>query len=311
MIPLSDDVVEAVAQEQLPLELPEYHGRKPVGMRTSLSGAGNRIQREHGIGERGVLVVEYKCSAAGHRDTDDGLLYVESHKVVDMFEVGPKEGARLLAVMRQKARQAADEGKRTPIDSGGVDMGEVGYTDASGVVLTPKELAEIRNDPASAIIGDTTAVVVVYASGERRIWPDEYEADTVRPSVGDSADGDTVAEVLDGVTGEPVDDFDGPDDPAPVDELEPFPAPDGDPVDDGGTLTHLPGAEEWAFVDRPIAEVTDDLEDIIDADHLRRLLTAEKQGRGRGLKPRAGAVKAIEARLAKVTSGVVMDPTSI
>lgn len=321
MIPLSD-AADVVGQDTLPLELPDYHGRKPVGMRTSLSGAGNRIQREHGIGERGVLVVEYKCSAAGHRDTDDGLLYVESHKVVDMFEVGPKEGARLLAVMRQKARVAGDAGKRTPLEADGVDMGEVGYTDASGVVLTPKELAAIRDDPASAIIGDTSAVVVVYDSGERRIWPDEYDGDTIRPSVGDhlydpSSTSDViVTEVLDGVTGEPVDDYDpdfvvdaeilDADEPAAADTPEPF--PDGG---DDATITHLPNAEDWTFVDRDIAALKDDLEDIIDADHLRRLVTAEQQGRGRALKPRKGALEAIEARLAKVTSGVVMDPSSI
>lgn len=305
--------MQEVAQETLPLELPEYHGRKPVGMRTTLTGAGNRIQREHGIGERGVLVVEYKCSAAGHRDTDDGLLYVETHKVVDMFEVGPKEGARLLAVMRQKARSTDDVGKRTPLEGAdGTDMGEVGYTDASGVVLTPAELAEIRNDPAAAIIGSTSQVVVVYESGERKLWPDEYPDDTVRPSVGDTLEDDEVTEVLDGVTGEPVDDFDVADSPAPADDPEPFPADDeatvaDDDTSEGGIAeAHLPTTAEFGFVDRAISEIGDDLEDVIDPDELRRIHNAERQGRGRGLKPRKGALEVIEARIAKVADGVIL-----
>jgi hypothetical protein len=41
---------------------------------------------------------------------------------------------------------------------------------------------------------------------------------------------------------------------------------------------------------------------VTDLDHVRRIKKAEQQGRGRGLKPRAGAVTAIGKRLAELTA---------
>jgi hypothetical protein len=74
--PAPTDSVDVIVQPTLPtLELPEYHGRKAVGMKTSVNGAGNRISRSHEIGERVVLVLETKVRKAGHEETDDGLVY--------------------------------------------------------------------------------------------------------------------------------------------------------------------------------------------------------------------------------------------
>lgn len=288
------DITTTVDQPSLPLDLPEYHGRKPIGQRTALNGAGTRIVREHTIGDRVVLVVEAKVKKAGHEDTDDGLVYVETLKVTDLFEVEAKAASRLLAAMRANARATADAGVRTPIPG----AEDIGYTDASGVVLTPKEVAELRGDPVAAIIGDTAQVVVIYDDASRHLWPDEYPADTIRPSVGDTgADGSTVTSVVDGVTGEPVDDY-------AVDSIEDLPAlADAAAAD---AIPDLPTPADFTFVDREIPALRDDLEDITDADHLRRLRSAEQQGRGRALKPRKGALDAIEARLDKVTGGVVL-----
>lgn len=313
----------AVAQDSLPLELehlPEYHGRRPIGQRTSLTGAGTRIEQSHTIGDRVVLVVEAKVKAAGHTDTDDGLLYLETLKVADLFEVEPHAAGRLLAVMRQKARARADAGKRTPLagaeGTDEADLGEVGYTDGSGVVLTPKELAELRGDPTAAVIGDTRQAVIVYDDQSRALWPDEFEPDTPRPELGEFAsatDQRTVLEVLDGQTGEPLV-IDG-----STITLEPGPEVES-PLGAGSSVSsstdagaiipeaELPTGPDFAFVDRDIALIRDDLEDITDATHIARILNAERQGRGRALKPRKGALEVIEARAAKIANSVKLTP---
>lgn len=300
----------ATGQTAIVFDLPEYHGRKPVGMRTSLSGTGNRITQAHGIGERFVIVAEVKCGFAGHKEVDGQLNYVESHSVVDMFEVlDGKAASRLIATMRQAARAAADHGRRTPLEGAPgtdeADMGAVGFTDASGVVLTPSELADLRGDPVAALIGDTAQVVVVYDTSERALWPDDYPADTIRPSVGDSTDErGTVVEVLDAVTAEPVDDFAADDD--VVVTTDDAGAPASATEDQGPIIPEdeLPTTADFTFVDRPTDLIRDDLEDITDGTHLRRILNAEKQGRGRALKPRKGALEVIQARIDLVGSSV-------
>lgn len=208
---------EIVHEPTLPeLELPDYHGRKPSGMKTSITGAGNRLTRAHEIGERVILVVEAKVKKAGHEELDDGLEYVEGLKVVDLFEIQGTPGKRLLSSVRQAYRLADDQVKgKTALTDGDVDLGAAGVTDASGNVLTPAELAELRGDPVRAMLDDaTTPVVVVYSDGARETWPDEFEKDAPRPKAGDrfEVEGETgptayvyVAELLHGDTGETLD----------------------------------------------------------------------------------------------------------
>lgn len=210
----STDDVEIVNEPTLPeLELPDYHGRKPSGMKTAITGAGNRLSRAHEIGERVILVIEAKVKKAGHEELDDGLEYVEGLKVVDLFEIGGTPGKRLLSSVRQAYRLADDQVKgKKALENDDVDLGSAGVTDSSGNVLTPKELAELRGDPVRAMLEDaTTPVVVVYSDGAREIWPDEFEKDAPRPAAGDrfEVDGDDgpaayvyVEELLHGDTGE-------------------------------------------------------------------------------------------------------------
>lgn len=139
---IDDDLIEEAtdAGEQLPLDLPDYHGRKPVGMKTSVNGAGNRLTVPHGIGDTVVLLVEAKVKRAGHEEADDGLLYAETLKVVDLFEIGGEAGRDLLRTQRlayQDARRSADGEDPLPLDLG-VEV----TIDGSGVALTPAELAE-------------------------------------------------------------------------------------------------------------------------------------------------------------------------
>jgi hypothetical protein len=342
---------EVEHQPTLPtLELPDYHGRSPVGMRTALAGAGNRIARAHGIGDRVVLVIEAKVKKAGHEETDDGLVYVETHKVVDLFELDRDPGARLLSHLRSQYRQAKDAADgRVPIP----ELGDEGWTDANGVVLTAQELAERRGDPV-ALLGaqEATPAVVVYDNGERALWPDEYERDFPRPHAGDEHAGGTVVELLHHETGETLEDLRrvaaeirdleaevaeltaeaevdavGPFDDDQADEVEPYAVDDEEPEyveDEDGyadvvpfekpdrprEAPALPGEEElakrlptsadFAFVDTTVPLLVGKLAEIVDVGHLRRLVEAERQGRGRGLVARKGALDALYSRLAEL-----------
>ena len=349
----TEQTPEVEHQPTLPdLELPDYHGRAPIGMRTALSGAGNRIAKAHGIGDRVVLVIEAKVKKAGHEDTDDGLVYVETHKVIDLFEIDRDPGARLLSHLRSQYRQAKDTAEgRSPIP----ELGDEGWTDANGVVLTAQERAERRGDPV-ALLGadDLTPAVIVYDNGERALWPDEYARDSRRPRTGDIHEERTVVELLHHETGETIADARPPVDPADLVEVEildaadddaseldpePFPAgdqpvepytiPDDDPEvayvedDDGyaspvpyekpetepedpplpgeaALAARLPNKLDFAYVDTTVPLLTAKLADVDDVVRLRRLVEAEKQGRGRELQARKGALDALYARLAEL-----------
>lgn len=312
------ELPDPTATPTLPgLELPEYHGKSPVGMRTGLTGAGTRITRAHSIGDRVVLVIEAKCNASGHKDTDQGIVYVETLKVVDMFELTPDQGSRMLAVLRTLHRQAKDAAEaKAPIP----ELGDVGYVDASGVVLLPDEVAELRGDPVRAVLAESmTPVVVVYSDGERMLWPDEYAADTPRPEIGSEADDEhgnavRVVELLHHATGEPIGapraDAPATEETEETEQAPPLaavpdlpPAPDDwqdpDPVDE---TTPRPG--DFVFVNVGIAELRRRLaEELDDVTVARRLLAAEKAGRGINAKPRQAAVKAIEETIARLSSG--------
>lgn len=351
----ADELDAVIHQPTLPtMELPEYHGRKPVGMKTALAGAGTRVTRPHTIGDRIVLVIEARVKSASHEDTGDGLVYAEKLKVLDLFELDPSQGSRLISTVRSLYRTGEDAVKgRRPIP----DLGDTGYTDGSGVVLTPAEVAELRGDPIRAILSpELTPAVVVYDDGARDLWPDDYPKDAPRPKIGEkylTENGDAiVTELLHHETGEALDDpgavvpspapeLDAeeadtvsrfgldrppltavPDLPPAADdapETDPYSGDLGDAADGWETAeplrpltaeeeetrrieATLPTSADFAFVDVQIPELLGKLADVTDLAHVRRIELAERQGRGRGLKPRAGAMTAIGKRVAELTA---------
>lgn len=214
---LAPETDEIIVETPLPgLEIPEYHGRPAVGMKTSLTGAGKRINGPHEIGDRVILVIEARLKKAGHEETEDGLVYAETLTVRDQFEVQGPAGPRLLSAMRIAYRSASDKASgRTPLanltdEHGDVDLGIV---DGSGVRLTRAELSELRGDPLRAMFDARVApVVVVYADGARELWPDEFLPETPKPVAGEmfvTGQGDEVhvAKILDSVTGESLDEW--------------------------------------------------------------------------------------------------------
>lgn len=195
-----------------------------------MTGAGNRISRSHTIGDRVVLVIEAKVKRAGHEDTDDGLVYSEQLKVVDMFEVDDPAAGRLLSTVRQSYREADDQRHgRRPLLEVPERLGVDGWTDGSGVVATDGDLADVDladpagalgdelalPDPARALVDESlAAAVVVFSDRARTLWPDEFEAGEVCPKAGDRyedgpgpADYVFVAKVLDAESGEVLDEW--------------------------------------------------------------------------------------------------------
>lgn len=354
----TDEIEGVIHQPTLPtMELPDYHGRKPVGMKTALAGAGTRVTRPHTIGDRIVLVIEARVKSASHEDTNDGLVYSEKLKVLDLFELDPGQGSRLISTVRSLYRTGEDAIKgRRPIP----DLGDTGYTDASGVVLTPAEVAELRGDPIRAILSpELTPAVVVYDDGARDLWPDDYPKDAPRPKIGEkylTDNGDAiVTELLHHETGEKLAEAGADVVPSPAPELDENPevpqpeqeppleparahlaavpdlpdpaAPETDPYagdlgdDADGWETAeplrpltaeeeetariealLPTSADFAFVDCQIPELLGKLAAVTDLASARRIELAEKQGRGRGLKARAGAMTAIGKRVAELTT---------
>lgn len=132
-------------QRALDLDLPDHHGRKPTGMRSKLRGASNRLGRTHEIGERVVLIVEARIEDAGHKELKrDGLTYIESAAVLDMFEADPETARDLLVGIRQQYRQADDERNgRQPLFDAPRPV-RLGWIDDHGRVLSDEDLAELQ-----------------------------------------------------------------------------------------------------------------------------------------------------------------------
>lgn len=381
---------------------PTRDGRTPSGMKTAIAGAGNRITRTHELGERVFLFIEANVKKSGHEVTDDGVLYTEGLKVLDLFELADGPGKRLLSALRQSYRTESGE---PPLTNGDETAGE-GLDvalDASMVALTPAELADLRGDP-SAAMDDARFdhVVLVFDNGARGLWPDDWAGTgqsrapiggTMRhPGSTKAGDVGQVVELLDAKSGETIDRWtpereaerllvlegaavadeerqealaeyealfakdgageeltpaeairygelrtrfeeearadrevhdgivagrdESPDDPAEPDTVpddagdpnEPGAPFAGDPPDpeieadaedgtNGGTeLAYLPGPDDFAFVDRSVADVTAAAKTLTDRTDVLRKMKAEEQGRGRGLKPRKGVLEGLEKR---------------
>lgn len=296
--PLSDTT--PVVAPKLPLPLPEYHGQTPTEMKSTFSGLKDQLRRAHERGERIVSVVEWKVLETGHRETDDGVLYVESLKASEFYELEGDAGRRLLAHVRQHGRDADDNAAgREPLAVDGEDGASWGLTDESGVALTPADVEELRGDPVAALEDEgRTPVVVVYSDGERFLWPDEYPADTPRPSAGEESSIEDehgvptgavvfVSKLLHHETGETIAEFTPEAQDARLAELEAeaetsegAPAAGDAPLEpevaeelreglaaaseaaagqDETEIPFLPGPDHFAFVDRKIEEIKPDV----------------------------------------------------
>jgi hypothetical protein len=186
---------------QLVFELPEYHGRKPIGMKTNLVGTGNRSTREHTVGDRVVFVVEAKVKRAGGFDeVDDGLLYLETYKVQDMWEVVDFDVAQRYLQECRTAYREADKARTGQLDIDDVeppDLPPAVDVDEFGVAILDAEKREAAGLPPLPAEDDDVV--------DAEIVDDEWEYDTPPPEVDErtaeqiaadaKADADAVAEL--------------------------------------------------------------------------------------------------------------------
>lgn len=209
--PTGDDGTEALVVD-LSAPLPDFEGRTPIGVLTSLQGAGQRIVRPLHLDETVTLVVKARVSNVQHPMTKDGMKRQHVLKVEDLYELPGRIGTRLLGQCA-KAYRLADDSRhgRTALEGlvGEGDGIEV-TTDGAGVVLTPEDRAALGLDD-----GGSDAVVVVFADGARALWPDDWGRHPIeRPAAGESVavpgGGDDlvlVRRLLDPVTGEALAEF--------------------------------------------------------------------------------------------------------
>jgi hypothetical protein len=213
-----EDQPETQAQQLF--ELPDFEGQKPVGVVTRLNGAGQRITRPIGIGERGVLVVEYENIGVNHLETKDGIKRVHTLSVKDLYEVEGKTGLKLLSNMRLQAKQQEDDraGRMTLDVDPKTDHGLT--LDENGTALTDDEVAEAKGETPDLLQGEEPGVLV-FADKSRALWPADYAgSDFSTPYAGDfipnpnldSSEPMQIMQVLDVETGDVLEEW--------TDELE-------------------------------------------------------------------------------------------
>lgn len=197
------------------VELPDFEGVTPAGVDTKVTGAGQRIERALHLEERLIVLAEVEVTNVAHAAGKDGVRRSHTLQVRDLYELGGKEGRRQLARLRTSFRQARDEALgRTALPLFDDTSTPECFTDASGVLLTPEELAEKQGLQTDL---DIDGVVLVFADGQRGLWPYDWEGldqslgipgQTMRrPNSSDAGDVGQVRQWLDPDTGEVIDEW--------------------------------------------------------------------------------------------------------
>lgn len=159
----SAPVIEAPSPS---IDLPnDGNDRTPIGVKLRLSGACGRINRAHSVGDRFLVLAEVRTRRAGHEDTNDGLLWEESAKILDNWEIDGERAAELLVEMRTMYRSDKDQ---LTIDD---ELGDQRKA-ADGVALTPEEQKALE-----AFNGDVEAAAQLEAGRQDGEKPpfDGYE----------------------------------------------------------------------------------------------------------------------------------------
>lgn len=213
---IDSDVGDVALQPSLPAGLPEFEGLIPVGVVTRLNGAGERITRALHYGDRVVLLVEAEVTNVGHGKTSQGMKRIHTLTALDLYELEGRAGRRILNAAKQSYRLADDQrhGKipdllKEHAAGAGWRITPDGYVDASGRLILPEELAEIQGVQYEVAANDESldVVALVFADGSRAMWPDDYPpgVSSDRPRAGEFVGDLQVREVLDGMSGEPLD----------------------------------------------------------------------------------------------------------
>lgn len=221
--------------------LPDFEGATPSGVDTKITGAGQRIERALYLEERLVVLAEVEVTNVAHTAGKGGVRRSHTMQVRDLYELPGKEGRRQLARLRTSFRQARDEALgRTALPVFDDTSTPECFTDASGVLLTPEELAEKQG---LQIDLDIDGVVLVFGDGQRGLWPHDWEGldqslgipgQTMRrPNSSDAGDVAQVRQWLDPDSGEVIDEWSEEDEDARLEAVEESLAGDEAEADEG------------------------------------------------------------------------------
>lgn len=266
----------------------------PSEMKSTISGTGNRVLDAPEMHDKVVAIVELECMGTGFKALDKGTQMRVEWKMLDLFVLPVSEGRDRLRKARSEHRVGlASSSGEVPLPG----WGDVGYTDENGVVLTVAEVADRQGRGVPVV--EVAAVVVVYSDGSRLLWPDEFEGGVARPGVFDEVGfGVSVVELLDPVTGEPVDSA--------------SPADDGDVVGDSAVDDGVVEVEGWddpvgvdpwevdplvsAFLAGTATQIRSQVKSQISLQFLLAVLAAECGCE----RPRVQVVQVVEARIAEL-----------
>lgn len=308
--PTIDDV-EQEDQPRLDGILPEYNGVQPVGVVSKVGGGAETISRAIDYGERVVVVIDGRLDDFAIKPTKQGPKLVQKIVVDDLYEIPGASGKRILAHLRQSYRTAQDarSGRRSLLgEDGGPVLGERGWMSPDGSVLTEEDLAEVRGDPILAAAADASLdpIVVVFDSGGRMVWPDEFGPQPgERPSAGDmlaDSDGERQVRQVLSLSGELLEEWTDEQEDARLAALEEqFRAQEA--AEDAAAVKELTDARERAqaaqpfpgYDTEPLARLKERVRDLFDVDVLREVGAYESAG-----KKRATVLKVAGERLAEL-----------
>lgn len=174
-------------------DLGEFEGRRVAGVTTQFGGHkidGGPVLHH---GDHVVTVTVSVVDDVRHPRKDGVIVRTQVAKPEDTWVLDDADYAEQLVRSLRLARQRAED-EAAGRQSFGI------RTDENGVVLTPGDLADEELPEVPAVGPDE--LVIVFESGTRALWPDDFDPAAERPMVGDTLDGGLVVELLDPVTGE-------------------------------------------------------------------------------------------------------------
>jgi hypothetical protein len=300
-------------------DLGDFEGLPVVAQSLVLKGTGDGLSKAMAVkpvhigkGDTVDLLIRARAGSVKfdpHKDDPDAWVRVET-LTAETITIVDREFAQASIEQQEAANDRALGRTKIPFPPA-VDKGALVVTDENGVVLTPAEIAERRGDGRPVV--ETGPAVVVYDDGSRALWPDEFDRDVLRPTIGE----DDVADLLDPTTGESfglagdvgeggstdatATDDDGSLSPAEVAALDEMTIPlEDDDWEDVPAVDNLPTSVDFEVLAGTVKQITADVEACTDIGRLLRLLRGERQGAGSASKPRASLITAIEARIVEV-----------
>jgi hypothetical protein len=116
----------------------------------TISGLAKRLGRTPELGEAGVLVVTWECTAEGRRRNAKAGTVTSRHlAITDVLELHEELPDELVVELRRQRREAEENDTGAPVIEG-----IEGWLDGSGVVATPADLGDDDDDDEDTELED-------------------------------------------------------------------------------------------------------------------------------------------------------------